>query len=276
MHLNQSYSKQMYLFRSEKCYDANLHIEFSSSGSNPFCSLWNLESMEHVLNCPTERTVRTMSENIVPREVEIFSSGSNPFGSSWNLESMEHVLNCPTERTLRTMSEKIVPREVEILFEFLRLVKKFVDEAVAHPSLSYGKTSKKSVPQSSQKCYDANLHIEFSSSGSNPFGSSWNLESMEHVLNCPTERTLRTMSEKIVPREKLQNRVMAVQAKKLPVSEENKLMTAMKIDFMSKTSFVDGSGFCTGSDFGVPPNPFLSIALLVIPMVMMTIMSKYY
>ncbi|CAC5378069.1 unnamed protein product [Mytilus coruscus] len=129
-------------------------------------------------------------------------------------------------------------KEVEIL-DF----KKFVEEAVAHLSFSYGKTSKKmylkayptkigyssdelnNSPEgergwevrkidkqeltkqrrikcyTSQKCYDANLHIEFSSSDSNPIGSSWNLESMEHVLNCPTERTLRTMSEKIVPRE---------------------------------------------------------------------------
>ncbi|CAC5422848.1 unnamed protein product [Mytilus coruscus] len=40
-----------------------------------------------------------------------------------------------------------------------------------------------------------------------------------------------------------------------------------------ETSFVDGSEFGTGSDFGLPPIPFLAIALLVIPMVMMTMMS---
>ncbi|CAC5364476.1 unnamed protein product [Mytilus coruscus] len=40
-----------------------------------------------------------------------------------------------------------------------------------------------------------------------------------------------------------------------------------------ETSFVDGSGFVTGSDFGLPPIPFLAIALLMIPMVMMTMMS---
>ncbi|CAG2200713.1 unnamed protein product [Mytilus edulis] len=39
------------------------------------------------------------------------------------------------------------------------------------------------------------------------------------------------------------------------------------------TSFVDDSGFGTGSDFGLPPIPFLPIALLMIPMVMMTMMS---
>ncbi|XP_052078053.1 uncharacterized protein LOC127715991 [Mytilus californianus] len=40
-----------------------------------------------------------------------------------------------------------------------------------------------------------------------------------------------------------------------------------------ETSFLDGSRFGTGSDFGLPPIPFLAIALLVIPMVMMTMMS---
>ncbi|CAC5390383.1 unnamed protein product [Mytilus coruscus] len=40
-----------------------------------------------------------------------------------------------------------------------------------------------------------------------------------------------------------------------------------------ETSFVDGSGFGTGSDFGLPPIPFLALALLVIPMAMMTMMS---
>lgn len=36
---------------------------------------------------------------------------------------------------------------------------------------------------------------------------------------------------------------------------------------------MDGSGFSTGSDFGLPPIPFLALALLVIPMIMMTMMS---
>ncbi|CAG2200712.1 unnamed protein product [Mytilus edulis] len=40
-----------------------------------------------------------------------------------------------------------------------------------------------------------------------------------------------------------------------------------------ETSFVDSSGFGTGSDFGLPSIPFLPIALLMIPMVMMTMMT---
>ncbi|CAC5368627.1 unnamed protein product [Mytilus coruscus] len=43
--------------------------------------------------------------------------------------------------------------------------------------------------------------------------------------------------------------------------------------FSSEIPFVDGSGCGTGSDFGLPPNPFLAIALLVIPMVIMAMMS---
>ncbi|XP_063416236.1 uncharacterized protein LOC134697880 [Mytilus trossulus] len=41
----------------------------------------------------------------------------------------------------------------------------------------------------------------------------------------------------------------------------------------SETSFLDGSDFGTGSDFGLPTIPFLALALLVIPMLMMTMMS---
>ncbi|CAG2215493.1 unnamed protein product [Mytilus edulis] len=41
----------------------------------------------------------------------------------------------------------------------------------------------------------------------------------------------------------------------------------------SETSFLDGPDVGTGSNFGLPTIPFLALALLVIPMVMMTMMS---
>lgn len=41
----------------------------------------------------------------------------------------------------------------------------------------------------------------------------------------------------------------------------------------SETSIFDGSIFGTESEFGIPPIPFLAIALLMIPILMMTLMS---
>ncbi|XP_071124017.1 uncharacterized protein [Mytilus edulis] len=41
----------------------------------------------------------------------------------------------------------------------------------------------------------------------------------------------------------------------------------------SETSFLDGSDFGTGLNFGLTTIPFLALALLMIPMVMMTMMS---
>lgn len=48
----------------------------------------------------------------------------------------------------------------------------------------------------------------------------------------------------------------------------------MFLFFLSETSFVDGSGLRTGSDFGLLPIPLLALALLMIPMIMMPMMSS--
>ncbi|XP_076071674.1 uncharacterized protein LOC143043088 [Mytilus galloprovincialis] len=69
------------------------------------------------------------------------------------------------------------------------------------------------------------------------------------------------------------------QYKGLIIREQNPIDQQTDIFFIDdsgtrETSFVDGSGLGTGSDFGLLPNPLLALALLMIPMIMMPMMSS--